>query len=148
MDLPARRGPRDDSSYPAPRGQARIVVLTIYQRQDVYAARSRRGGLPVQGHVVQGSDSRDPKVCAGGSPWPHVKALLDQRARTPALTAREVEIIKLVAEGMRNREIAEELHVREETVGVHLRNIFAKLNVNDRTSAVSVSLRRGIIHID
>jgi len=44
--------------------------------------------------------------------------------------------------------IADELHVREETVGVHLRNIFAKLNVNDRTSAVSVSLRRGIIHID
>jgi len=56
--------------------------------------------------------------------------------------------LTLVAEGLRNREIAVELHVSEETVGVHLRNIFAKLNVNDRTSAVSVSLRRGIIHID
>jgi len=63
-------------------------------------------------------------------------------------TQNEVEIIKLVAEGLRNREVAGELHVSEKTVGVHLRNIFAKLDVNDRTSAVSVSLRRGIIHLD
>ena len=89
------------------------------------------------------------EVYAGGSPLePHVQALLDQRASKPALTAREVEIVSLVADGLRNREIATRLGVSEETVGVHLRNIFSKLNVNDRTSAVNVSLRRGIIHID
>jgi DNA-binding NarL/FixJ family response regulator len=131
--------------------QARIVVLTMYQGdEDVY--RALEAGAAAC--LFKDTLSKDlirviREVCAGGSHLePQVKALLDQRARTPALTAREVEIMKLVAEGLRNREIGRELHVSEETVGVHLRNIFAKLNVNDRTSAVSVSLRRGIIHID
>jgi DNA-binding NarL/FixJ family response regulator len=89
------------------------------------------------------------EVYAGGAPLdPQVQALLKQRAGKPALTAREVEIISRVAEGLRNRDIAAELGVSEETVGVHLRNIFGKLGVNDRTAAVNVSLRRGIIHLD
>jgi len=131
--------------------EARIVVLTMYQGdEDVY--RALEAGASAC--LFKDTLSKDlirviREVCAGGSPLgPHVRALLDQRARTPTLTAREVEIIELVAEGMRNREVAEQLHVSEETVGVHLRNIFAKLNVNDRTSAVNVSLRRGIIHLD
>jgi DNA-binding NarL/FixJ family response regulator len=89
------------------------------------------------------------EVYEGGSPLlPHVKALLDERASKPALTAREIEIISLVGEGLRNREIGRQLGVSEETVGVHLRNIFSKLDVGDRTAAVNVCLRRGIIHID
>ena len=132
-------------------GQARIVVLTMYQGdEDVY--RALEAGAAAC--LFKDTLSKDlirviREVCSGGSSLePQVKAILDQRARMPALTAREVEIIKLVAEGLRNREVAGELHVSEKTVGVHLRNIFAKLNVNDRTSAVSVSLRRGIIHLD
>lgn len=132
-------------------GHARIVVLTMYQGdEDVY--RALEAGAAAC--LFKDTLSKDlirviREVCAGGSPLePQVKALLEQRASKPALTPREVEIVKLVAEGLRNREIARELGVSEETVGVHLRNVFSKLDVNDRTSAVNVSLRRGIIHLD
>jgi two-component system NarL family response regulator len=131
--------------------QARIAVLTMYQGdEDVY--RALEAGAAAC--LFKDTLSKDlirviREVYEGGSPLlPTVKALLDQRASKPALTAREVEIISLVAEGLRNREIAVQLGVSEETVGVHLRNIFSKLDVNDRTAAVNVSLRRGIIHID
>jgi two-component system, NarL family, response regulator len=132
-------------------GHARIAVLTMYQGdEDVY--RALQAGAAAC--VFKDTLSKDlirviREVYEGGSPLqPQVKALLDQRASKPALTAREVEIISLVAEGLRNREIGTRLGVSEETVGVHLRNIFSKLDVNDRTAAVNVSLRRGIIHID
>jgi DNA-binding NarL/FixJ family response regulator len=132
-------------------GHARIAVLTMYQGdEDVY--RALQAGAAAC--LFKDTLSKDlirviREVHAGKSALePHVKALLDQRASKPALTAREVEIISLVADGLRNREIAAQLGVSEETVGVHLRNIFSKLDVNDRTSAVNVSLRRGIIHID
>jgi DNA-binding NarL/FixJ family response regulator len=131
--------------------RARIAVLTMYHGdEDVY--RAFEAGAAAC--VFKDTLSKDlirviREVYEGGSPLhPDVKALLDQRAGKPALTAREIEIISLVAEGRRNREIAAQLGVSEETVGVHLRNIFSKLDVNDRTSAVNVSLRRGIIHID
>ena len=56
-------------------------------------------------------------------------------------------MIKLVSEGFRNREIAAMLGISEETAQVHLRNIFQKLGTRDRTAAVQVALRRGILHI-
>jgi len=130
---------------------ARIAVLTMYHGdEDVY--RALEAGAAAC--LFKDTLSKDlirviREVYAGGAPIePHVQALLDERAKKPALTAREVEIVSLVAEGLRNREIGAQLGVSEETVGVHLRNIFSKLDVNDRTSAVNVSLRRGIIHID
>src|SRR5262249_25523813 len=64
-----------------------------------------------------------------------------------SLTAREVQVMELVAVGLRNKEIATSLHISEETVGVHIRNIFAKLDVNDRSAAIAISLRRGILHL-
>ena len=130
---------------------ARIVVLTMYHGdEDVYRALEAGAAACLFKDTLSKDLIRVVReVCAGESPLdPEVKALLDQRAKRPALTARETEIITLVADGMRNREIADQLGVSDETVGVHLRNIFAKLDVNDRTAAVNVSLRRGIIHID
>ena len=130
---------------------ARIAVLTMYHGdEDVY--RALQAGAAAC--VFKDTLSKDlirviREVYDGGSPLlPDVKRLLDQRASKPALTAREVQIIALVAEGLRNREIGTQLGVSEETVGVHLRNIFSKLDVSDRTSAVNVCLRRGILHID
>ena len=63
----------------------------------------------------------------------------------PGLTAREVEVLQLVAEGLRNKEIAGRLSVAEDTVKMHLRNVMQKLEVNDRTHAVTVAVRRGFI---
>ena len=89
------------------------------------------------------------EVHAGGQPIGEaVRARLTERATTPPLTPREVEVLTLVAQGHRNKEIAALLGLSEETVPVHLKNIFAKLRVNERTAAVNVALRRGIVHID
>jgi DNA-binding CsgD family transcriptional regulator len=79
---------------------------------------------------------------------PELKAKLAVRAAQPTLTAREVQVLKLVALGRRNKEIAVILGISVETVPVHLRSIFAKLHVNERTAAVNVALRRGIVHIE
>ena len=78
---------------------------------------------------------------------PDVKASLAQRAAGPTLTPREIQVIELVAQGMRNKEIAAALGISEETVQVHVKNIFAKLKVKDRSAAITAALRRGIIHI-
>jgi DNA-binding NarL/FixJ family response regulator len=65
-----------------------------------------------------------------------------------ALTEREIDVIRLAAHGMTNREIGRELHISHRTVQGHLANIYSKLNVNSRTEAVTESLKRGWIVID
>jgi len=64
------------------------------------------------------------------------------------LTAREVELLRLVSRGLRNREIARVIGRTEGTVKAHLKNIHEKLGVDDRTEAVTLALQRGIIHLD
>jgi DNA-binding NarL/FixJ family response regulator len=63
----------------------------------------------------------------------------------PILTARELEVLQLVADGLRNKEVAARLSISEDTVKMHLRNVMQKLEVNDRTHAVMVAVRRGFI---
>lgn len=70
------------------------------------------------------------------------------REQIDALTQREIDVIRLTAHGMTNREIGQELHVSHRTVQGHLANIYAKLNVNSRTEAVTEALKRGWIVID
>jgi two-component system, NarL family, response regulator len=64
------------------------------------------------------------------------------------LTGREVEILELVARGLSNKEAARAIGRMDETVKIHLKNIFAKLGVADRTEAVTVALARGLIHLE
>jgi DNA-binding NarL/FixJ family response regulator len=64
------------------------------------------------------------------------------------LTAREVEVLRLVAKGLRNKEIARVIGRTEETVKIHLKHVMQKLDVDDRTEAVTIALQRGIIHLD
>jgi ATP/maltotriose-dependent transcriptional regulator MalT len=71
--------------------------------------------------------------------------------RAPAeeqLSSRELEVLQLVAEGDSNSEIASRLHISQATVKSHLIHIFGKLGVSDRTAAVTVALRRGILRLD
>lgn len=130
--------------------QARIIVLTVYQGdEDVF--RALQSGATT--YLLKDTISDDlirvvREVHAGEHPRAsNVEALLADRASRPALTPREIQVMELVAVGLRNREIATSLHISEETVGVHIRNIFAKLHVNDRSAAIAISLRRGIIHL-
>jgi two-component system NarL family response regulator len=130
---------------------ARIVVLTMYQGdEDIY--RALEAGATT--YLLKDTLSDDlirviREVHAGLQPAvsDDLKARLTKRAERPTLTPREVEVLGLVAQGLRNKEIARTLTVSEETVQVHIRNILSKLDVKDRTAAVSVALRRGIIHL-
>lgn len=82
---------------------------------------------------------------------PSVTQRLMGRFRTPhddALTVREVEVLGLVAKGLSNQEVAKQLHIGTATVKTHLLHIFAKLNTNDRTAAVTIALERGILRLD
>jgi DNA-binding NarL/FixJ family response regulator len=76
-----------------------------------------------------------------------VAAQLAEHMSDEDLTAREVEVLKLVAGGNRNRDIAELLFISEETVKVHLKHIMDKLGAKDRTQAISLAVRRGIIDL-
>jgi DNA-binding NarL/FixJ family response regulator len=130
---------------------ARIIVLTMYQGdEDIHQALAAGAATYLLKDTLSDDLIRTVReVHAGGAPMgDDVKALLNERASQPPLTPREIEVLTLVAQGHRNKEIASLLHLSEETVPVHLKNIFAKLKVNERTAAVNVALRRGIVHIE
>ena len=65
----------------------------------------------------------------------------------PDLTSREIEVLQLIAVGLRNKEIAHQLQVAEATVNAHVKHILDKLNASDRTQAVTTALRRGVIRL-
>jgi DNA-binding NarL/FixJ family response regulator len=131
--------------------QAKIVVLTTYDGdEDVY--RAVRAGAAT--YLLKETLADDlvrvvREVYQGGRPLPQeVAARLAARIGKPSITRREGEVLNLMARGLRNKEIAGELEISEETVQVHVKNILAKLTVHDRTEAVTVALRRGILHSD
>jgi len=79
---------------------------------------------------------------------PAVAARLAEFTPRIDLTDREAEVLRLVARGLSNKEVARAIGRTSETVKIHLRNIYAKLGADDRTGAVTIALARGIIHID
>ena len=130
---------------------ARIVVLTMYQGdEDIYRALEAGAGTYLLKDML--SDDlitviRDVHAGRQSAVSPDIEARLAARAAGPTLTPREIQVLELISQGMRNREIATALDVSEETIQVHIRNIFGKLQAKDRTAAVNVALKRGIIHI-
>jgi DNA-binding NarL/FixJ family response regulator len=76
---------------------------------------------------------------------PQIAASLAEHLADEVLTEREIEVLSQIAGGNRNRDIAERLFITEETVKVHVKHIMEKLGANDRTQAVAIGLRRGII---
>ena len=79
---------------------------------------------------------------------PDILAALEARASQPALTTRELQASELLATGKRNKEIAAVLGMSSDTASAHVKNIFQKFKVHDRTAAMAEALRRGIIHIN
>lgn len=129
---------------------ARIIVLTMYDGdEDIY--RALHAGAVT--YLLKDTLSDDligvvREVHAGRRPVPPaVEARLAERLAQPTLTPREVEVMTLMMQGLRNKEIAPSLGISEGTVQVHIKSIFAKLHVSDRTAAVEVALRRGIVHL-
>lgn len=130
---------------------AKIVVLSTYEGdEDIY--RALQAGAVTYLLKNTGSEKMIEmirSVAGGGRPVPsEVAQKLANRMFQPALTAREVDVLRLVARGMRNKEIAAALGITEETVQSHVKSILAKFSVHDRTEAVVVGFRRGIVHFD
>ena len=129
---------------------ARIVMLTVHQEEDKIFCALEAGAATyllketLGDHLV----ATIRQVHAGGGPIPpEVGRKLADRVSHPALTARELSVLRLIAEGLRNKEIANRLGISEQTAQSHVKNILAKLEVSDRTKAVTVALQRGIIDI-
>ena len=129
---------------------ARIVVLSAYKgEEDIF--RALHAGAATYLLKESLSDELVPiihEVHAGGGPIPpEVGRKLADRVRQPVLTARELEVLNLLAKGLRNKEIASTLHISADTVQGHVKSILLKLNVHDRSEAIAVAVRRGLLRI-
>jgi DNA-binding NarL/FixJ family response regulator len=130
--------------------EARIVVLTTYTG-DVQILRALKAGA--RGYLLKGLLRKElletiRTVHGGGKRIPpEVAAQLAEHAGDEALSAREIEVLRLIAGGNANKQIADQLSITEETVKGHVKNILAKLSANDRTHAVTIGLKRGIIEL-
>jgi DNA-binding NarL/FixJ family response regulator len=129
---------------------ARIVILTTFAG-DAEIQRALAAGA--RAYVLKSMPPKDlmeiiRQVNAGKKRIPsEIAAYLAEHYSDDDLTEREIEVLKQVADGNRNREIADKLFISEETVKVHIKHIMQKLGASDRTQAVSIAVRRGIIHL-
>ena len=130
--------------------EARIVMLTTFEG-DVEIQRALQAGA--RGYLLKSTPPSElvqaiRQVHAGKKRVPaSVAAALAEHMGLESLTAREVEVLRQVAEGNRNRDIADRLFISEETVKVHVKHIMEKLGASDRTQAISIAVRRGIIDL-
>jgi DNA-binding NarL/FixJ family response regulator len=130
--------------------EARIIMLTTFEG-DVEIQRALEAGA--RGYMLKSMPPRElveviRQVHAGKKRIPpQLAARLAEHMSDEALTARELEVLRQIAEGNRNRDIGEKLFITEETVKVHIKHIMEKLGASDRTQAIAIAVRRGIIHL-
>jgi len=150
LEMPSMRGAQAIHAIRRHDPDARIVVLTMYHGdEDIY----RAVAAGAVGYLLKDTLPDDlirviREVHAGGRVIPpEIAAALEQRASQPTLTVREFQVLELLATGKRNKEIAASLGISADTASAHVKSIFQKFNVHDRTAALAEALRRGIIHI-
>jgi DNA-binding NarL/FixJ family response regulator len=130
--------------------EARIIVLTTFAG-DAEIQRALEAGA--RAYVLKSMPPRElveviRQVHAGKKRIPvEIAAQLAEHYSDETLTDREIEVLKQIAEGNRNRDIADKLFITEETVKVHIKHIMEKLSATDRTQAVAIGVRRGIIQL-
>jgi len=130
---------------------ARIILLTTFEG-DVEIQRALEAGA--RGYLLKSTPPKElleviREVHAGKKRIPsQIAARLAEHLGDEDLTTREIEVLRQIAEGNRNRDIGERLFITEETVKGHLKNLFVKLGVKDRTQAAMVAIQQGIIHLD
>jgi DNA-binding NarL/FixJ family response regulator len=130
--------------------EARVVMLTTFEG-DVEIQRSLEAGA--RGYLLKSMPPKElvegiRQVHAGKKRVPaELAAQLAEHMGEEALTEREVQVLRHIAGGNRNRDIAERLFISEETVKVHIKHIMEKLGAADRTQAVAIAVRRGIIQL-
>lgn len=134
------------SEYPS----SRFIVLTTYDGdEDIYDALQ----AGAQGYLLKGMSQNELlkaiRAVHSGLKYipPLVSKTLEGRPPGPQLSARELQVLKLIVKGLSNKEIAEALGITEGTVKWHVNIILSHLNVSDRTQAAIVAVQRGIVHI-
>ena len=130
--------------------EARIIILTTFAG-DVEIQRALAAGA--RAYVLKSMPPKElveviRQVHAGKKRIPpEIAAHLAEHYSDEALTVREIEVLQQIGGGNRNRDIAEKLFITEETVKVHIKHIMEKLGATDRTQAVAIAVRRGIIQL-
>jgi two-component system NarL family response regulator len=154
MDLrmPVLEGPEAIAQVIAGDPDARIIVLTSYDGdQDVYrAVKAGARGYLLKDTFAEGTLGAIRDVHAGGRLFaPHIAEKLAAAASQPSmrLSSRELAVLELVAHGLTNKEIQVSLSVAEGTLKHHMKRIFDKLDVTDRTEATLVAVQQGIIRL-
>jgi DNA-binding NarL/FixJ family response regulator len=129
---------------------ARFIVLTTYTG-DVQVMRALRAGA--RAYLLKSLLRKElletiRSVHAGHKRIPpEIASQLADHAADDALTSREIDVLRLIATGLANKIVADKLDITEETVKGHVKNILSKLGANDRTHAVTIALKRGIIDL-
>jgi len=129
---------------------ARIIMLTTFEG-DAEIQRALAAGA--RGYMLKSMPPKElleviRQVHAGKKRIPpEIAAQIAEHISDEALTEREVEVLREIGGGNRNRDIAEKLFITEETVKVHIKHIMEKLGASDRTQAVAIGVRRGIIQL-
>jgi DNA-binding NarL/FixJ family response regulator len=150
LEMPKMNGVRAIQAIRSQQPQARIVVLTMYHGDEDIHRAIAAGAM---GYLLKDTLPDDlirviREVHSGRRAIPpEIAAVLEQRASQPTLTFRESQVLELLATGKRNKEIAAALGISGDTASAHIKSIFQKFNVHDRTAALAEALRRGIIHI-
>ena len=130
--------------------EARIIILTTFAG-DVEIQRALQAGA--RAYMLKSMPPKElvdviRQVHAGKKRIPpEIAANLAEHYSDESLTSREVEVLREIAGGNRNRDIADKLFITEETVKVHIKHIMEKLGASDRTQAVAIGVRRGIIQL-
>ena len=150
LQMPEMNGVEAISAIRAEFPAARIIVLTTY-KGDAQALRALKAGAT--GYLLKSALRKEMMdairtVFAGRPSIPAEIAMqIAEHVAADALSEREVDVLRCVARGAANKEVAFRLHISEETVKVHMKHILEKLGVTDRTHAVTIALRRGIIDL-
>jgi len=150
LQMPALNGIEAIISIRAEFPNARVIVLTTYTGdvQVLRALKAGAGAYILKGHVHRELLGTIRAVHAGQKRIPpEVAAELADHAADESLTLREIDVLRLISTGNANKEIAARLSIAEDTVKSHITNILAKLGANDRTHAVTIGLKRGIIEL-
>lgn len=150
LRMPTMDGVEAVTAIRASAPEARIVLLTTFDGdEDIY--RALRAGA--KAYLLKDATLEQLVECIRAVYTgktcipPSVAAKLAERMSGPELTARELDVLRLMAEGRSNKEIGSRLFITEGTVKLHVNNILSKLGVGGRTEAVTIAIKRGLVHL-
>lgn len=151
MRMPDMNGAQAIESIRNEFTNARVIILSSFDHEeDIYQAIQ----AGARGYLLKDSPRNELisailRVHGGERCIPaKIATRLAERVSGNDLTSREFEVLKLITQGKSNKEIGDQLGISEGTVKSHVNNLLSKLNVTDRTQAVSVALKRGLVHLE